>query len=253
MIRFLTTLTAVMTATFLAVAFVAPGAHAQYRGDLPYQTLCGAEKHPEWAFGDDTFEIDLRPLFGCDDRVDFQHARDEEYIEKLVKLGYGGPQLGDLLSEQGWVWLKKHKPDLAMRRFNLAFAHDPWNGDIYHGIALALVESGQPDNVVGYWFGLATAQAKGSAQRFIDHGRFLTISGQFEKALPVLERAHTMQPDHTFTLMNLAHGYFETGRKPEACTTVDKLTVASAPEGYPADRFALVVSRWQERAVATGC
>ncbi|WP_416898488.1 MAG: tetratricopeptide repeat protein [Minwuia sp.] len=222
--------------------------------DPRYEKLCGAAGHPDWAFGDaKTTPYEYRPLFGCDDRPGFWHKRDRTYVNRLRKLGYSDADLGTLLAEQGWVWLKKKEPALAMRRLNLAFEYAPWNGDIYHGIALAMSQGGLPHDMVGYWYAVAANQKAGRPERFADYGRFLIATGQFEKAVPVLEKSRGLLPDDTWTLMNLTQSYFATKRKPEACGAVKLLGRSEPPEGYDATRYGIVVDHWEERAEKEGC
>lgn len=229
--------------TAVSATIIAPG----------YQDICRAEEHPKWAYGKEGTTVQLAPLFGCDQRFGARRDADERYVEQLQKRGVHSAQLSAVLVKQGWKWIGVRKLPVALNRFNLAFEADPRNGDVYHGIAVVMAETGQPAEVIDYWFAQGIAEEKGKAGRFADYGRFLNIHGRFSEALPVLQRALDLEPENAWTMMNLATLHFHQDDKAAGCAMIERIAGTAPPPGFDPDRFDRIIAGWTERADEEGC
>jgi tetratricopeptide (TPR) repeat protein len=218
-----------------------------------YQEVCKAGEHPKWAYGKAETPIQLQALFGCDKRFGARRDADERYVEQLQKRGLQGAALSWELVRQGWKWVGARKLPSALNRFNLAFEADPGNGDVFHGIAVVMAETGQPSEVVDYWFAQGVAQERGQPGRFADYGRFLNMQGRAVEALPVLQRSLELEPQNAWTMINLASLHFHQKNKPAACAMIGRLAKAQPPPGYPKERFAKVIDGWLKRGADEGC
>lgn len=218
-----------------------------------YQEVCRAGEHPKWAYGRAETPVQLQALFGCDKRFGARRDADERYVEQLQGRGLEGVNLSRALVRQGWKWIGARKLPSALNRFNLAFEADPGNGDVYHGIALVMAETGQPSEVVDYWFAQGTAQERGQAGRFADYGRFLNMQGRTTEALSVLKTALIKEPENAWTMINLASLHFQRKDQPAACAIIKRLEGAEPPPGYPEDRFAKIIDGWLKRGTDEGC
>lgn len=218
-----------------------------------YQDVCREGAHPRWTYGKPDTPVQLKPLFGCDHRFGARRDADERYVEQLQKRGLQGAALSWELVRQGWKWVRGRKLPVALNRFNLAFEADPGNGDVYHGIAVIMAETGQPPAVIDYWFALGVQQERGQPGRFADYGRFLNMQGRPAEALPVLQKSLELEPNNAWTMINLASLHFQQQEKAAACGMIDRLAGAQPPPGYPKDRFQKIIEGWQQRGVDEGC
>lgn len=218
-----------------------------------YQDLCREGGHPKWAYGQADTPVQLQALFGCDRRFGARRDADERYIEQLNKRGLQDAALSWELVRQGWKWVRARKLPVALNRFNLAFEADPENGDVYHGIAVVMAETGQPSAVVDYWFALGVAQERGQPGRFADYGRFLNIQGRQSEALPVLQKALELEPNNALTMINLASLHFARDDTPSGCAMIARLDGVEPPPSFPKDRFAKIIAGWVERGEEEGC
>lgn len=239
--------------TFALLVICAVTVTAQTTLAPGYQDICREAGHPKWAYGQAETPVQLQALFGCDQRFGARRDADERYVEQLQKRGLEGTALSWELVRQGWKWVRARKLPQALNRFNLAYEADPGNGDVHHGIAVVMAETGQPPSVVDYWFALGIEQERGQPGRFADYGRFLNIQGRPADALPVLQRSLELEPQNAWTMINLVSLHFQQNDKPAACEMIARLDGTEAPPGYPKDRFTKIIEGWQKRGVDEGC
>lgn len=218
-----------------------------------YQDLCREGGHPKWAYGQEGTPVQLKALFGCDQRFGARRDADERYVEQLQARGLEGTALSWELVRQGWKWIAARKLPVALNRFNLAFEADTGNGDAFHGIAVVMAETGQPSAVVDYWFEQAVSAERGQPGRFADYGRFLNMEGRQSEALPVLQKSLELEPENAWTMINLASLHFSRDEKEAACAMIARLEGAQPPPGYPKDRFEKIIDGWLKRGEEEGC
>lgn len=243
----------IVAACLVSLILLARPADAQTIIGESYQDVCRAEEIPKWAYGKPETSVHMKPLFGCDYRFGARRDADERFVEKLQARGLEGTALSWELVRQGWKWIGARKLQVALNRFNLAFEADPRNGDVYHGIAVVMVESGQPANVVDYWFRRGIDEARGQPGRYADYGRFLNMQGRSGEALPVLEKSLELEPGNAWTMMNLAALHFQREDQAAACAMIERLKTAAPPPGYPEERFREIIGGWLDRGVQEGC
>lgn len=218
-----------------------------------YQEVCRAGEHPKWVYGKEGTPTQLKPLFGCDERFGARRDADERFVEKLQESGVEGPGLSWQLVRQGWKWMGLRKVSVALNRFNLAFEADPANGDVYHGIAVVMSATAQPDNIIDYWFDLGVKQVKGQPGRFSDYGRFLVMTGRLDEARPILETALKQEPFNAWAMGNLAQVHLQQDRPAEACPYIAGIAGAKPPPGFPQAQFDQFQTHWQQQGEAAGC
>lgn len=244
---------AIISACLMSLAALANPTVAQTVLAPSYQDVCRAEDIPKWAYGNADTPVQMKPLFGCDHRFGARRDADERYVEQLQARGLEGVALSWELVRQGWKWIGARKLPVALNRFNLAFEADPRNGDVYHGIAVIMVESGQPAGVVDYWFQRGIDEERGQPGRFADYGRYLNMQGRQDEALPVLEKSLELEPGNAWTMINLAALHFQREDQGAACAMIERLKTAAPPPGYPEERFREIIGGWLDRGVEEGC
>lgn len=158
-------------------------------------------------------------------------------VEKLKALGL--PEADEHLLEAakaqaGGDWTA------AIGHYRAALAADPTRPEVHAGLALALLESGQPDEARAAALSAVEIEPENGGAHYVV-GRVLRLGGDKEQALAALDKAVALDPDNFMALYEQGMLLAEAGRTAEALANFEKF-LAARP-GDPAATQAVTTLR----------
>ena len=126
-----------------------------------------------------------QPMYGGIQKTAEMKKADEEYIHRVLAMGYTRQSGARAAVELGFKYFSKGDFATAMKRFNQAWLLDPTLGDTYHGFALVLIERDGNDWGAEQLFRKALSIPNTWVGAYSDYGRFLILQQRYE-----IGRAH---------------------------------------------------------------
>jgi tetratricopeptide (TPR) repeat protein len=113
----------------------------------------------------------------------------------------------------------------AISQYRAALAADPTRPEIHAGLAMALIESGQPDEARAAALSAVEIEPGNGGAHYV-LGRVLRLSGDKEQALAALDKAVALDPDNFMALYEQGMLLAEAGRTAEALANFEKVLAA---------------------------